>query len=87
MDKFSLSHPIGMSYLEAHFHSSMHFSQVYRIKAMVPIEIMLPSARLEVASTKSLIYIIVFMTWRSSRREGITQRTIGFLPEANKQTL
>lgn len=48
---FSFSCPIGISSLEACFHTShVIFSLVYGVEVMIPIKVIVPSTRLALAS-------------------------------------
>lgn len=56
MDRFSVSHFMGLLYLEAQFHSSHTFFLVYGAEATIPVEVMVPSASLALMSKLSNSY-------------------------------
>lgn len=53
MGRLYLSSVMGLSYLQAYFNSSHTFSLIYGEKAIVPFEVMVPSAHLILASEVS----------------------------------
>lgn len=77
MDKFPIPHAMGLSHFERTFMQPIPFSLLYWAEAMVPIDVMVPSAHLAMLS-KTLDSHDRLCDIEALRRGGTTWRTSGY---------